>query len=186
MPEPTPDTAVTVTAPKPGPVSQWLSGQGFEHALLEPDHLGVEVIGVEAPFLPVIAAALKASGFDYLQCQGGYDEGPGGQLVSFYHLVKLATLADQSTASQHLPAAVKPEEVRLKVFLPRSGDLTIPSLYPLFRGADWPERETFDMFGIHYAGHPHPKRLLMPEDWKGYPLRKDYVQPDFYEMQDAY
>jgi len=186
MPEPTPDTAVTVTAPKPGPVSQWLSGQGFEHALLEPDHLGVEVIGVEAPFLPVIAAALKASGFDYLQCQGGYDEGPGGQLVSFYHLVKLATLADQSTSSQHLPAAVKPEEVRLKVFLPRNGDLTIPSLYPLFRGADWPERETFDMFGIHYAGHPHPKRLLMPEDWKGYPLRKDYVQPDFYELQDAY
>jgi len=178
--------AVTVTAPQPGPVSQWLSGQGFEHAVLEPDHLGVEVLGVEAPFLPVIAAALKASGFDYLQCQGGYDEGPGGQLVSFYHLVKLAALADQSTASQHLPTAVKPEEVRLKVFLPRIGDLTIPSLYPLFRGADWPERETFDMFGIHYAGHPHPKRLLMPEDWTGFPLRKDYVQPDFYEMQDAY
>jgi NAD(P)H-quinone oxidoreductase subunit J len=106
--------------------------------------------------------------------------------VSFYHLVKLAPLADQSTASQHLPAAVKPEEVRLKVFLPRDGDLTIPSLYPLFRGADWPERETFDMFGIRYEGHPHPKRLLMPEDWKGYPLRKDYVQPDFYELQDAY
>ena len=101
-------SAVTVTAPQPGPVSQWLSGQGFEHAVLEPDHLGVEVLGVEAPFLPVIAAALKASGFDYLQCQGGYDEGPGGQLVSFYHLVKLAALADQSTASQHLPAAARP------------------------------------------------------------------------------
>ena len=42
------------------------------------------------------------------------------------------------------------------------------------------------MFGIHYAGHPHPKRLLMPEDWKGFPLRKDYVQPAFYELQDAY
>jgi NAD(P)H-quinone oxidoreductase subunit J len=107
-------------------------------------------------------------------------------LVSFYHLVKLAALADRSTDSQHLPADLKPEEVRLKVFLHRDGALTIPSLYPLFRGADWFERETFDMFGIAYEGHPHPKRLLMPEDWKGFPLRKDYVQPDFYEMQDAY
>jgi NAD(P)H-quinone oxidoreductase subunit J len=188
MPEDTAPAAdqPAITAPQPGPVSTWLSSQGFEHALLEPDHLGVEVIGVEAPFLPVIAAALKASGFDYLQCQGGYDEGPGGRLVSFYNLVKLAGLADQSTASQHLPADVKPEEVRLKVFLSRDGDLTIPSLYGLFRGADWQERETFDMYGIRFEGHPHPKRLLMPEDWKGYPMRKDYVQPDFYEMQDAY
>ena len=181
-----PEDTAAVTAPQAGPVSQWLTSQGFDHQLLEPDHLGVEVIGVEPPFLPVIAAALKASGFDYLQVQGGYDEGPGGQLVSFYHLVKLAGLADQSTASQHHPADVKPEEVRLKVFLSRDGDLTIPSLYPLYRGADWPERETFDMFGIGFEGHPQPKRLLMPEDWKGFPLRKDYVQPDFYEMQDAY
>ncbi len=182
-----------VTAPQPGPVSQWLRSQGFEHDLLEPDHLGVEVIGVEPAFLPVIAAALKAGGFDYLQCQGGYDEGPGGRLVSFYHLVKLAALADRVAAagdpagtSRAIPAEARPEEVRLKVFLPRDGELVIPSLYGLFRGADWQERETFDMYGIRYEGHPHPKRLLMPEDWKGYPLRKDYVQPDFYELQDAY
>jgi NAD(P)H-quinone oxidoreductase subunit J len=180
------DAITPPAGPQPGPVSQWLSGQGFEHELLEPDHLGVEVIGVEPPFLPLIAAALKANGFDYLQCQGGYDEGPGGRLVSFYHLVRLGALAAQCTANQHLPATVRPEEVRLKVFLPRDGDLAIPSLYGLYRGADWSERETFDMYGIRYEGHPHPKRLLMPEDWKGYPLRKDYVQPDFYEMQDAY
>ena len=178
MPE---DTAV-VPAPQPGPESKWLTGQGLEHEQLEPDHLGVEVLGIEAPFLPLIAAALKASGFDYLQVQGGYDEGPGGRLVSFYHLLKLGALAEQSAISQHQ----QPEEVRLKVFLSRDGDLTIPSLYPLYRGADWPERETFDMFGIGFEGHPQPKRLLMPEDWKGFPLRKDYVQPDFYEMQDAY
>jgi len=181
--QPASTEAVVIAA---GPVSQWLTDQGFEHQVLPADHLGVEVIGVEPAFLPLIATALKAFGFDYLQCQGGYDEGPGGRLVSFYHLVKLAALADQSAASQHLPAEVKPEEVRLKVFLARDGDLTIPTLYGLFRGADWQERETFDMYGINYAGHPHPKRLLMPEDWKGFPLRKDYVQPDFYEMQDAY
>jgi len=113
--------------------------------------------------------------------------------VSFYHLIKLASLADRiapasakAGTNQPIPADLRPEEVRLKVFLPRDGALSIPSLYGLYRGADWQERETFDMFGISYEGHPHPKRLLMPEDWKGWPLRKDYVQPDFYEMQDAY
>jgi len=191
MPEETPAAIPAgqdspLAAPAAGPVSQWLSSQGFDHQVLPPDHLGIEVIGVEPAFLPLLATALKAQGFDYLQCQGGYDEGPGGRLVSFYHLVKLGPLADAANQSGALPAEVKPEEVRLKVFLERNGDLTIPTLYGLFRGADWQERETFDMFGISFEGHPHPKRLLMPEDWQGFPLRKDYVQPDFYEMQDAY
>ena len=181
-----PVNADAVTAPAPGPTSTWLSQQGFEHVVLPADHLGIEVLGIEAEVLPLVVTALKASGFDYLQCQGGYDEGPGGQLVSFYNLIKLAALADRVGTGEKLPEEVRPEEVRLKVFLPRDGALTIPSLYGLFRGADWQERETFDMFGIVYDGHPHPKRLLMPEDWKGFPLRKDYVQPDFYEMQDAY
>ena len=166
------------TGPEPGPVSQWLSEQGFDHAVLDPDHVGVEQIGVEALFLPVIAAALKSHGFDHLQCQGGYDEGPGQQLVSFYHFIAMAEVADGRVDQLR--------EVRLKVFLSREGLPSIPSLYGLFRGADWQERETFDMFGINFEGHPHPKRLLMPEDWTGWPLRKDYVQPDFYEMQDAY
>jgi NAD(P)H-quinone oxidoreductase subunit J len=192
MPEETPATpsSTAIEGPAIGPVGTWLSSQGFEASVLGLDHEGVEMLGVEAAALPLVATALKAAGFDYLQCQGGYDEGPGGRLVSFYHLVKMAAMLDQLTAlaggNGPLPADAHPEEVRLKVFLTRDGALTIPSLYGLFRGADWQERETFDMFGITYEGHPHPKRLLMPEDWKGYPLRKDYVQPDFYEMQDAY
>ena len=165
-------------SPQPGPVSQWLNKQGFDHEALDADHLGIEQIGVEALFLQVIAAALKGNGFDYLQCQGGYDEGPGERLVCFYHFVAMAELIDGKGDTLR--------EVRLKVFLSREGEPSLPSLYGLFRGADWQERETFDMFGIHFEGHPHPKRLLMPEDWTGWPLRKDYVQPDFYEMQDAY
>ena len=184
-----PEESVTPAA-GPGPVSQWLSSQGFDHDVLGPDHVGVETIGVAPAFLVPLATALKAYGFDYLQCQGGLDEGPGGRLVSFYHLVKLGSLAEclagRDDDNAPLPADVRPEEVRLKVFLPRDGSVSVPSLYGLWRGADWQERETFDMFGIDYEGHPHPKRLLMPEDWKGWPLRKDYVQPDFYELQDAY
>ncbi len=192
-PTPTPESctggSLETAAAGPGPVSSWLSAQGFEHENLGPDHLGVEVLGIEAAALPLVATALKASGFDYLQCQGGIDEGPGGRLVSFYHLIRLGALAEKVGAlggGATLAAEVRPEEVRLKVSVPREGNPSIPSLYGLFHGADWQERETFDMFGIAYEGHPHPKRLLMPEDWKGWPLRKDYVQPDFYEMQDAY
>ena len=80
----------------------------------------------------------------------------------------------------------KLKEIRLKVFLKRDSDLSVPSLYNIFKGSDWQERETYDMYGINFADHPNHKRLLMPEDWRGWPLRKDYIQPDFYELQDAY
>lgn len=53
-----------------------------------------------------------------------------------------------------------------------------PSLMPVWPAADWHERETYDLFGIHYKGHPGLKRILMPEDWMGYPLRKDYKVDD--------
>ena len=159
-----------------GPVSSLLTNQNLPHDSLEKDHLGIEIISVEPDNLLKIVSFLKTQGFNYLQCQGGYDEGPGKNLVCFYNLI---SMIDIETID-------KPKEVRIKVFLSRTGELSVPSLYGLFHGADWQERETYDMFGINFEGHPHPKRLLMPEDWKGWPLRKDYVQPDFYEMQDAY
>lgn len=157
-----------------GKISQWLTQNGFvDHTALAIDAQGVEVIRVEPQFLLPVATALYAYGFNYLQCQGGYDAGPGDDLVSFYHLIKLS---DNS---------VEPEEVRLKVFLSRENPV-VPSVYWIWRAVDWQERETFDMYGIVYEGHPNLKRLLMPEDWVGYPLRKDYVSPDFYELQDAH
>jgi NAD(P)H-quinone oxidoreductase subunit J len=99
--------------------------------------------------------------------------GPGQDLVSVYHLIKISDNAD------------RPAEVRVKVFLPRENP-TVPSVYWIWKAADWQEREAYDMFGIIYEGHPNLKRILMPEDWVGWPLRKDYVSPDFYELQDAY
>ena len=172
----TTDSEIVVEEKISGPISDWLSNNGFENIPLKEDHLGIEVIKISPNNLLSIVEALKNDGFNYLQCQGGYDEGPGLNIVCFYNLIEMNELKE----------AISPREVRLKVFLDRNGDLTVPSLYSLFRGADWQERETFDMYGVNFKGHPHPKRLLMPEDWKGWPLRKDYVQPDFYEMQDAY
>lgn len=53
-----------------------------------------------------------------------------------------------------------------------------PSLTPVWNAADWHERESYDLLGIHYDGHPNLTRILMPNDWLGYPLRKDYKVDD--------
>ena len=159
-----------------GPISQKLQSEGISNDSLGTDHIGIEMISVEPSSLYAAVSQLKSIGFNYLQCQGGYDEGPGKRLVSFYHLISIGDCEENQEIN----------EIRVKVFLNRDTDLSVPSLYSLFRGSDWQERETYDMFGINYSNHPCPKRLLMPEDWKGWPLRKDYIQPDFYELQDAY
>jgi NAD(P)H-quinone oxidoreductase subunit J len=156
-----------------GKVSQWLTQNGFEHQALDPDHLGVEILKVDREFLIPMATALYAYGFNYLRCQCAYDQGPGEDLVSTYDLVKVSDNCD------------RPEEVRVKVFLPRA-DPRLPSVYWIWKAADFQERESYDMYGIVYEGHPNLKRILMPEDWVGWPLRKDYISPDFYELQDAY
>ena len=156
-----------------GQTSSWLTENGFDNEALAPDVSNVELIKVDAELLLPIATALYGYGYNYLQCQGAYDLGPGKELVSFYHLIKVADNVEQ------------PEEVRIKVFLPRDNP-KVASVYWIWKSADWQERESYDMFGIIYEGHPNLKRILMNEDWIGYPLRKDYVSPDFYELQDAY
>jgi NAD(P)H-quinone oxidoreductase subunit J len=156
-----------------GKTSKWLTGNGFDHDFAGLDASGVEMLKVDRDFLIPICTALYAYGFNYLQCQGAYDSGPGQDLVSFYHLIKMTDNGD------------RPEEVRVKVYLPRENP-SVPSVYWIWKTADWQERESYDMYGIIYEGHPNLKRILMPEDWVGWPLRKDYISPDFYELQDAY
>ena len=66
------------------------------------------------------------------------------------------------------------ERVRVRVQVPHA-DPVVPSLFELFPGTEAPEREVYDMFGIAFDGHPDLTRILMPEDWDGHPLRKDYA-----------
>jgi NADH-quinone oxidoreductase subunit C len=67
------------------------------------------------------------------------------------------------------------QRIRVRVQIPEN-DATLPSLFDLHPGTEAHERETYDMFGISFDGHPDMTRILMPEDWDGHPLRKDYDQ----------
>jgi NADH-quinone oxidoreductase subunit C len=73
----------------------------------------------------------------------------------------------------HLLSITKKERVRLKVQLDGSSP-ALDSVTPVWPAANYFEREIYDLFGVRFAGHPYLRRLLMPEDWEGYPLRKDY------------
>ena len=68
-----------------------------------------------------------------------------------------------------------PRRLRARIRVRLSGeDPVVDSLVPIWPGANWLERENFDLFGIQFTGHPDLRRILRPDDWEGYPLRKDY------------
>lgn len=96
--------------------------------------------------------------FDFLSditCVDWYPQEPRFEVI--YHLLSIA----------------KKERVRLKVRL-NSASPAVESLTPVWPGANYFEREVFDLFGVRFTGHPYLRRILMPEDWEGHPLRKDY------------
>ena len=73
----------------------------------------------------------------------------------------------------HLRSLSLHQRIRVKVPL-REDDMTVPTAYNVWKGANWPEREVYDMFGIIFKGHPDLRRILLYEEFKGHPLRKDY------------
>ena len=119
--------------------------------------------------------------FDMLNCISGVD---------YLHTdPKKAAKADWEphiSLVYHLSSTVHKHTLVLKVSVARwkddhEGDLPeVPSVTSLWRGADWHEREVFDLIGVHFIGHPDLRRILCPEDWVGHPLRKDYESPAEY------
>ncbi len=101
--------------------------------------------------------------FDWLQCLSGVDYAADGKMAVAYDF--------WSSEHDHLMA--------VKVFTPRA-TASVPSVADLWSAADWQEREAWDMFGIDFPGHPDLRRILMADDWEGFPLRKDYVFPREY------
>ncbi len=92
-----------------------------------------------------------------------------GYLEAVYHLY--------SIAHKHGPVIVRIRTAD------RADGARLPSLTPLYRAADFQEREIFDLYGIHFEGHPDLRRILMWDEFEDHPMRKDYVQPDDFEYE---
>lgn len=102
--------------------------------------------------------------FDTLSCITGIDNGAAAETMEvIYNLYSIPF-------NQHL---------MIKVILPREKP-AIDSISHIWKTANWLEREIFDMYGIHFNNHPDLRRILMPADWEGYPLRKDYKHQEYY------
>ena len=89
----------------------------------------------------------------------------------------------------HLACADAPARLRVKVQLPDAEELHVPSVVGVWPTADWHEREVYDFFGFVFDGHPNLARILMPDEWIGHPLRKDYPVggvPVEYRIEPAY
>lgn len=137
----------------------------FPEAVSDDPRDGYSGLMVNADQLPAIAHALKNElGFDYLSSVTGVDQIEDGKLEAVYHTYSI----EKGGGS-----------VTLHVQVDRDNP-TIPSLMPIWPGADFQEREAFDMYGIHFEGHPDLRRILTWDGFNGYPLRKDWQEP-FYE-----
>ncbi|MGH9095469.1 MAG: NADH-quinone oxidoreductase subunit C [Acidimicrobiales bacterium] len=133
------------------------------------DSLGAEVVHCGRDAYLELMTALKGDGYammvgvcgvDYLT-HPGRDLPEGVDAERFEVVVELMRVADR-------------HRLRVRCQVPAT-EPAVPSLFDLWMGSEAHEREVYDMFGISFDGHPDPSRILMPEDWEGHPLRKDYA-----------
>ncbi len=99
--------------------------------------------------------------FDYPSCLSGVDLGANLGVVYNLYSMKRA------------------HKITIKVEVPKEAP-DVPSCELVWRSFDWHEREAYDLLGINFVGHHNLTRILLPDDWEGHPLRKDYVQPDYF------
>ena len=131
--------------------------QKFGEALSETEVKGLEVrLTCAAERGRDVCRFLREAGFEYLNCLSGVDWTTHMEVV--YDLSSL----------QH------PNKAHVRVKVDRDNPV-LPTVSDLWRAANWHERECYDLFGIRFDGHPDHRRILLPEDWVGYPLRKDYA-----------
>lgn len=111
----------------------------------------------------------KQTFFDLLECLSGVDYGIEENMFGVVY--NLASIPFK----RQLTLKVVKYHDRSRAELP-----SFPSVAEVWRTAEWHEREAFDLLGIHFANHPDLRRVLLPDDWEGYPLRKDYKAQEYY------
>ena len=150
----------------PEEIHENLQGQ-FGDAILSFDGEATDpFVTVEASAIHDISHHLRhdeALQFDLLMCLSGVDYGPEKSLGVVYHLASMSL--------RH--------KMTVKVEVPREGG-SLPTVADIWPTADWHEREAFDLFGMTFDNHPDHRRILLPDDWEGYPLLKDYEVQEFY------
>lgn len=135
-------------------------------------HASPKAIVVPAPYIAQVCQLLYEGPdmyFDYLACITALDNGPEvGTLEVIYNLYSIP---------YNFQLMIKVAVVRNKLGEPLP---SIPTVSHLWQAANWHEREAYDLLGIHFTGHPDLRRILLPADWEGHPLRTDYIQQEHY------
>jgi len=142
-----------------GAIAQVVPGATYE-ALVSADSALTPTIRVPREFLVATCRALQSPGLEFVAFVDV-------TAVDFY-----PTRQPRFDLVYHFVSPHRRARVRLKVAI--DADQSIESLTSLYPGAGWPEREVYDLFGIVFDEHADLRRLMMPEDWEGHPLRKDY------------
>lgn len=129
--------------------------------------IGEVVFPTREQYIPV-AQSLRDGGFEMCAdlCAVDY-------LAHFDRRLPEGTAAERFEVVVNLLSLSQVRRVRLRVQVP-AADATLPTLFDLYPGVEAMEREAYDLFGIVFTGHPDMTRILLPEDWEGHPLRKDY------------
>jgi NADH-quinone oxidoreductase subunit C len=111
---------------------------------------------------------------DYLRAEPGLEF----DFLSDLSVVDRFPLEPRFELNYHLLSIPTRQCLRLRVQL-NSSDTSVETMTTVWPTANWHEREAFDLFGVRFTGHPELRRILMPEDWEGHPLRKDYPVEGF-------
>lgn len=144
-----------------------------EQAVVAEEQTGLQpALHINREILPAVCQVLRDHEklyFDFLSCISAVDDGvAAGTFTVVYHLASIPY-------NYQLTLKVVVQNDRRLDNLP-----VVPSVSSVWRTADWHEREAFDLMGIYFDGHPDLRRILLPEDWEGYPLRKDYEEAETY------
>jgi NADH-quinone oxidoreductase subunit C len=135
------------------------------------DNVGEVTVDAPDPFIFITAAGWPEVA-EFLRDEPGYE-------FDYLAVVTAVDLGDNFQSVYHLLSLTHRHSLVIKVEVPRDKP-EVPSVAHVWAAANWHEREEWDLMGVVYTGHPDLRRIMLPEDWVGHPLRKDYEEPKEY------